>query len=108
MQVASGFSFASALHADGTISCRGFGFFGALGDGTLSDADGPVPVVGIDSAVEITAGDNHMCALLEDATVRCWGSYFAGELGAGDDVPSSALPVDPRLEDVARSTRARA
>ena len=32
-------------------------------------------------AVQLDAGNSHVCALLEDGNMRCWGDNIAGQLG---------------------------
>src|SRR5216117_1782103 len=68
---------------------------GELGDGNaiLSQQRGglstshssiPVTVVGINTAVAVTASDGyHSCAVLQDGSVRCWGDNVSGQLGDG-------------------------
>jgi hypothetical protein len=44
----------------------------------------PVTVVGITTAVSVTASDGyHSCAVLESGTVKCWGDNVSGQLGNG-------------------------
>ena len=35
------------------------------------------------TAIEVAAGDYHLCALLDNQSVKCWGSNWFGELGQG-------------------------
>lgn len=70
-----------ALLSDSTIKCWGQNAFGAVGDGTApTDQSTPVYVSGISNAVQVKAGDSHICAILSDKSVVCWGSG----LGNGD------------------------
>src|SRR4029077_7734243 len=69
--------------------------YGELGDGNavLSPQRGgastahssvPVTVVGISTAVAVTASDGyHSCALLQNGTIKCWGDNVSGQLGDG-------------------------
>lgn len=43
----------------------------------------PVVVAGIDSAYDISVGNDHSCALLYDSNVECWGHNQVGQLGDG-------------------------
>jgi alpha-tubulin suppressor-like RCC1 family protein len=53
----------------------------------------PVTVVGISTAVAVTASDGyHSCAVLQDGTVRCWGDNVSGQLGDGTRTGAS-MPV---------------
>jgi alpha-tubulin suppressor-like RCC1 family protein len=82
--VSSGGDHSCVLHADGTIDCWGWNYDGALGNGFPPvDSAAPVPVFGIDNAVQVSAGWFSACALLSDGTVRCWGYNEDGELGDG-------------------------
>jgi len=77
------------------VQCWGDNSYGELGDGNaiLSPQRGgpstghssiPVTVVGINTAVAVTASDGyHSCAVLQDGTVRCWGDNVSGQLGDG-------------------------
>jgi alpha-tubulin suppressor-like RCC1 family protein len=72
-----------ALLADHSLRCWGWAFFGAVGNGTLSNTGiyKPVTVTGIANAIGIYGGYAHFCALLADSTVKCWGSNADGQLG---------------------------
>ncbi|MEQ9161755.1 MAG: hypothetical protein RLN74_03545, partial [Ilumatobacter fluminis] len=61
---------------------------------------GPEPVARAESAVSISAGDEHTCAVLNDATIECWGDNGRGALG--DPIaPGGATPVAvPGLTDI--------
>jgi alpha-tubulin suppressor-like RCC1 family protein len=77
--VAAGGEFSAALLADGTIRTWGSGEYGIPGDGVLEARMGydhlaPARVLGIDSAVKISAGGNFVFALLQDGTIRAWGN----------------------------------
>ena len=82
--VAAGGFFTCALLADGTIKCWGHGGNAELGNGSswpYADSLVPVSVVGISTAIAITAGGYHACALLADGSVQCWGYNNYGQLG---------------------------
>jgi alpha-tubulin suppressor-like RCC1 family protein len=77
--VAAGGEFSAALLADGTIRTWGSGEYGIPGDGVLEARMGydhlaPAKVLGIDSAMKISAGGNYAFALLKDGTIRAWGN----------------------------------
>jgi hypothetical protein len=85
--VAVGGEFACALRTGGFIDCWGSNSGNELGVGNnpgltrLPNGEQvaltPLPVVGINNAIAISAGDTTMCALLGDGTVRCWGGILS-------------------------------
>jgi alpha-tubulin suppressor-like RCC1 family protein len=88
--IAVGDGYACALIAGGGVDCWGDNTDGALGDGLLNNGDGipngpeickndpcgttPTPVVGVGSAIAITAGWSHACVLIAGGSVGCWGA----------------------------------
>jgi alpha-tubulin suppressor-like RCC1 family protein len=90
---ASGEDYNCALRGDGVVLCWGGNQFGALGIGTTDDSWVPVPVSGITSATNVSAGIFHACAALKDGTIRCWGEDDA--LGNGSTATGvSTNPVE--------------
>ena len=47
---------------------------------------------GADRAVQLAAGDRHVCALTASGAVRCWGENAFGQLGTGSTFLSTYLP----------------
>lgn len=81
------------LVTGGKISCVGDGDSGQLGDGTnFEDRRKPHEVVGIETAVAVSAGEDHTCAALIDGRVKCWGDNDNGQLGNGGG-PDRSAPV---------------
>jgi alpha-tubulin suppressor-like RCC1 family protein len=93
--VAAGYKHTCALVQNGTVKCWGDNSYGELGDGnailspqrggpSTSHSSIPVTVVGIDTAVAVTASDGyHSCAVLQNGSVNCWGDNVSGQLGDG-------------------------
>lgn len=90
-----------AVRSDGTLWCWGDNADGKLGDGTTTDRDTPVQVLGaggsgsLTNVTEVDGGERHTCAVRTDGTVWCWGKNDHGQLGNADttDVPT---PVQVR------------
>jgi alpha-tubulin suppressor-like RCC1 family protein len=84
-----------ALLASGTVMSWGDDAFGQLGNGTASansDAELPVAVTGVTTAVQVSAGGDHSLALLANGTVVAWGDNNHGQLGNGTTTDSD-VPV---------------
>jgi alpha-tubulin suppressor-like RCC1 family protein len=106
--IASGLEHTCALTPDGDAYCWGLNNVGQLGDGTQTNADAPVRVVGGNHFVKIVAAGgtslSHSCALTTSGLVYCWGSNAGGELGRlGPLFSAEPQPVsgELRFEDIA-------
>lgn len=82
-----------ALLDNNTVKCWGANFSGEGGQGNTSSI-GELPgqmgdaLTAINlgtgrTALQITAGDSHVCALLDNYDVKCWGYNGEGALGYG-------------------------
>jgi alpha-tubulin suppressor-like RCC1 family protein len=82
--VSVGTEHACALISDGTVWCWGDNSAGELGDGTVGAAAlTPVKVLGLNDAIQISAGADFTCALESNGAVVCWGDNSSGEMGNG-------------------------
>lgn len=81
----------AVLAGDGAVRCWGANDAGQLGLGTADGAPHPTPaaVPGLTGVVELSAGEDFVCARMNDGTVRCWGNPANGRLGSN--------PSNPRL-----------
>jgi hypothetical protein len=105
---ASGY-FSFARLADGTIRAWGRNDLmgataGALGTGSDESTGVPTPVVGITSAVGVTAGSGGVAAaVLADGTVRAWGFGYGTHRGTAGPASNTPLAIKGIAEAVAIS-----
>jgi alpha-tubulin suppressor-like RCC1 family protein len=87
--VAEGHGHSLALKNDGTVWAWGWNRDGELGDGTTTQKNTPIQVVGKDGKGSLTgvktiaSGKSHSFAIKDDGTVWAWGRDRDGELGDG-------------------------
>ena len=84
------------LHASGLVSCWGHREHGQLGDGNgiSGQTTTKKTVVNLTDAVQISAGDDHVCAVRRTGAVVCWGDRQDGRLGnGGSESGYSDVPV---------------
>jgi alpha-tubulin suppressor-like RCC1 family protein len=72
-----------ALLSDGTVRAWGLNNHGQLGDGTTTNRNTPVAVLGLSGVSAIDAGTFHNAALKSDGSVWTWGLNNHGQLGDG-------------------------
>jgi Regulator of chromosome condensation (RCC1) repeat len=83
-----------ARKSDGSLWCWGANYAGQLGDGSVSEKGGllPVQVSTLGNRVsEVAVGRGFVCARQADGLVFCWGDNRSGQLGDGT-LESRALP----------------
>jgi alpha-tubulin suppressor-like RCC1 family protein len=92
--IAAGGSHTCALLNSGGIQCWGYNGEGQLGDGSTTDRNSPVDVIGLGAAAAaIVTGGTHTCALTAGGGVKCWGDNNLGALGDGS-TSRRPTPVD--------------
>ncbi len=79
--LAAGTAHVCAVVDTGEVKCWGWNDSGQLGDGTKSQHEEPVKVVGLGGVVAVAAGGSHTCALTNAGGVKCWGQ--GGSVGDG-------------------------
>ncbi len=94
-------NFSYALKREGTVWAWGDNVAGKLGDGTTSNRNTPVQVIGITDAIEISAGFSHALVLKRDGTIWGCGDNNFNQLGRGHDptLNSSRMIRLPYLAD---------
>jgi alpha-tubulin suppressor-like RCC1 family protein len=92
--VQAGFSHTCGFTTGGDLYCWGYGAAGQLGNGTTSNAHGPVRVASQVPFVRVSPGGHHTCARTAAGELHCWGNNAVGQLGTGvADNGTHALPV---------------
>lgn len=105
VSLALGSDHTCALMSDGTVTCWGKNNQGQLGAPPESVAQSatPLPVPGVEGAVEVVAAHELSCALIDGGTVRCWGRNNESQLGAGDAGVTS-MPTPTAVLDLTDAT----
>lgn len=96
-----------AVLSSGSIKCWGGNAFGELGNGSTNYSSTAVPVIGINAASAVSAGNGHNCVLLNSGAVQCWGYNYHGQLGTAGPNATSPLTlsnVNLALPDTIPST----
>ena len=96
----SGYAHNLSVHRDGTLWAWGMNNQGQVGDGTLTNRNGPVLVQGLTSVVAVAGGVFHSVALKSDGTVWTWGGNSEGQLGTGTTTPRTVPGPVPGLTGI--------
>ena len=75
-----------AILDNGAVSCWGWGGYGRLGNGGISQKYTPTLTSSLGTgrtAVALSSGYSHTCAILDNGAVSCWGRGNNGQLGNG-------------------------
>ncbi|MDR2018959.1 MAG: hypothetical protein LBQ00_08895 [Syntrophobacterales bacterium] len=95
--IAAGGFHSLAIKDDGTVFAWGGNSVGSLGDGTTTDRNTPVKVVGLTDVKAIAAGYSHSLAVKNDGSVWAWGYNNYCQLGNGA-TDNSPTPVKVKGE----------
>jgi len=77
----------------GAAYCWGSNYWGALGDGTLTDRAAPVAVAGGLTFRSLTVGGGQTCGVTTSGAAYCWGENDWGEGGDGSGAAYHTTPV---------------
>jgi alpha-tubulin suppressor-like RCC1 family protein len=92
-QISAGGNHSLAVRTDGTAWAWGFNGNGRLGDGSVTNRNSPVSVVGgFGDWCQISAGRFHSLAVRTDGSAWAWGYNGQGRLGDGS-VTNQSSPV---------------
>jgi alpha-tubulin suppressor-like RCC1 family protein len=77
------------------VVCWGRNNHGQLGDGQTTDRETAAGITGGHGALDISAGNSHVCLVTDGANahrIYCWGANTSGQLGNGATSPHEATP----------------
>ncbi|TLM99222.1 MAG: hypothetical protein FDZ75_00595, partial [Actinobacteria bacterium] len=77
-------SFSMAIRDDGVLFGWGDNTYGQLGNGTKTNVNLPVRVVGDGTWTEVAPGPYHAAGIKSDGTLWAWGEGSNGQLGQGN------------------------
>lgn len=93
-RIATGYAHTCAIAASGTVKCWGYNDRGQVGDGTQTNREAPVDVVGLGANIrDVSTGWSHSCAVAKTGAAKCWGDNSSGQLGNGTN-DSAPVSVD--------------
>jgi len=92
--IAAGGWHSLAVCNDSTVKAFGENASGQLGDGTTTDRNIPVQVIGLNSIISVSGGGDqleaHSLGLKSNGTVWSWGSNIYGGLGNGTTINTTS------------------
>lgn len=91
------------VHETGEVSCWGNNRLGQIGDGTRDNAPAPVKVAGLSDVVQVSVGNNVVCARKSTGQIWCWGSNSTLQIAESGSPVIQPYPV----EVIARSDTKR-
>ncbi|MDA8545546.1 hypothetical protein N9K60_02030 [Candidatus Poseidoniales archaeon] len=94
--ISTGGQFTCVILDDGSVSCWGDNYNGALGDGTSTTRNTPALTSSLGTgrtAVAISSGYGHTCVILDNGSVSCWGDNYNGALGDGTLINHRKTPA---------------
>ena len=97
---AGGYEHSARLKPDGTVWSWGRNSSGQLGDGTTTQRNSPVKVLGLSGVTALATGQSHTVALLQDGTVWVWGANSYGQLGDGTTTQRNSPVQVPGLSGI--------
>ena len=89
-QITTGYYHTCVIASDDKDYCWGYGTYGRLGNGGITQLNAPYPVRETATTVisQIAAGNEHTCSLNSEGKLNCWGKGINGELGRDVFLPS--------------------
>ncbi|MGH9868520.1 MAG: NEW3 domain-containing protein [Candidatus Polarisedimenticolia bacterium] len=96
----AGYGHSLSSGANGVVWAWGINTTGQLGDGTLTNRNGPVRSGSLTGILEVGAGVFHSVALENDGTVWAWGDNAQGQLGDGTTTPRNVPGEVPGLSGI--------
>lgn len=97
-QIAVTEDYSCARFDDGLVECWGNGQAGALGRILGDEAfPTPLPVNGVEGAVDLTVGGQGACAIDAVGDVLCWGSDLNGGIGQAGERPAPGSDASYKL-----------
>lgn len=93
-RIDAGTSHTCAVTTAGSAKCWGTNSYGQLGDGSTTQRNSPVAVIGLDARIARIAANNlHTCAVTTAGAAKCWGNNDNGQLG-DNSITQRTTPVD--------------